>query len=181
MHRIAFLCLLSMLVRQPASGGVAAADAPAQPALESADDEAPHIHLQRVPLLGPVTAGNDVAALPPPSDSEIIQALVQQLPAGRMDPALAKHRKLRVVKKLESETTDPERFIPLIGQCKLHHACYRCTVYSLPENTPSVFTNSEPQVPVTPSKISGCLVRRLYIDHNHFHMIDKANNPAADQ
>lgn len=119
---------------------------------------------ERVPILGPTTAGGPAIALDPPSDDEVMQALERARPVRGGIPLLheKQRNRVRIVKEKIADYTDPPRFIPLIGMASLHHAHYKCTVY-FSERT----INGWP-VPYTLENEEA--VEVLYIDHNHFHM-----------
>ena len=123
-----------------------------------------HERYERVPIIGPITAGDTAIALDPPSDDEVIQALEKARPTRGGVPLLnEKHRNnVQIVKEKIADYVDPPRFIPLIGMAKLHHAHYKCTIY-FSERT----INGWP-VPYTLEDKEASEV--IYIDHNHFHM-----------
>lgn len=123
-----------------------------------------HERYERVPIIGPTTAGETPIALDPPSDDEVIQALEKARPTRGGVPFLyEKHRNnVQIVKEKIADYVDPPRFIPLIGMANLHHAHYKCTIYFSER-----VINGWP-VPYTLEDKEASEV--IYIDHNHFHM-----------
>lgn len=119
----------------------------------------------RVPILGPLTAGGPATALDPPSDDEVMRALEKANPVQGGIPLLheVQRNNVRIVKCKIADYIDPVRVVPLVGPVQLHHAHYKCTVY-YSENTwvgwpvPHKLVNEDAQ-------------EVLYIDHNHFHMV----------
>jgi hypothetical protein len=119
----------------------------------------------RVPILGPTTAGGPVKALDPPSDDEIMLALEDARPVNGGIPLLYERQRnnVRMIKEKIADYIDPPRFYPLIGPAQLHHAHYKCTIYFDERTTvgypvPHTLHDRETQEVV-------------YIDHNHFHMV----------
>jgi hypothetical protein len=163
--------LLYLLTCHTAICCLAADGGAAEEQASSADGMPAVARYRRVTILGPVTGAAADPRLQPPSDDEIIQAFTSK---GPKDPAFAKDRKIRVFRRLVREHTDPDRFIPLIGMCALHHAYYQCTIYSTPKNS-----SSEKPASLDPidehATLTGpeYLVRRLFVDHNHFVMSDR--------
>lgn len=123
-----------------------------------------HERYERVPIIGPITAGGPAIALDPPSDDEVMQALEKARPVRGGIPLLYEKQRnnVQIVKCKIADYVDPPRFIPLIGMASLHHAHYKCTVY-FTERT----INGWP-VPYTLEDKEA--VEVIYIDHNHFHM-----------
>ncbi len=123
-----------------------------------------HERYERVPIIGPLTAGGPAVALDPPSDDEVMQALERARPVRGGIPLLHEKQRnnVRIVKCKIADYIDPPRFIPLVGMVNLHHAHYKCTVY-FTERT----INGWP-VPYTLEDKEA--VEVIYIDHNHFHM-----------
>ncbi len=119
----------------------------------------------KVPILGPITAGGPVQALDAPSDDEVMRALEIARPVRRGWPFLheVQRNNVRITKCRIADYVDPPRVYPLIGPAQLHHAHYKCTIY-FEETTrvgwphPHTLHNAEAQEVV-------------YIDHNHFHMV----------
>jgi hypothetical protein len=132
-----------------------------------------HERYERVPIIGPITAGETPIALDPPSDDEVIQALEKARPTrGGIPLFWEKHRNnVQIVKEKIADYTDPPRFIPLIGMASLHHAHYKCTIY-FSERT----INGWP-VPYTLEDKEASEV--IYIDHNHFHMCGNPDTGAS--
>ncbi|WP_231956293.1 hypothetical protein [Posidoniimonas polymericola] len=103
---------------------------------------------KRIPVLGPITSGERVTILPPPSDAEILRALEKALPKGRRAPT----SNVRIVREKIADFVDPVRVYPMIGPAQQHHAHFKCTVYFGRR-----FWRRD-----------GAYV--VYIDHNHLHM-----------
>ena len=132
-----------------------------------------HERYERVPVIGPTTEGGAPIALDPPSDDEVLQAL-EKSPStrGGIPLAFEKHRNnLKIVKEKIADYVDPPRFVPLIGMAKLHHAHYKCTLYL------SERTNNGWPAPYTLEEKAASEV--IYIDHNHFHIVDNGPTPAS--
>ena len=85
----------------------------------------------RVPILGPLTAGGPAMALDPPSDDEIMRALEDARPVEGGLPFLheIQRNNVRIVVEPIADYVDPPRVYPLIGPAQLHHAHYKCIVY----------------------------------------------------
>ena len=71
---------------------------------------------------------------------------------------------VRIVKDKIADYIDPPRKVELIGKAQLHHAHYKCTIYFEEVKRvgllfPRVTRNSE-------------AVDVIYVDHNHYHMVD---------
>ena len=119
----------------------------------------------RVPILGPLTAGGPVTALDPPSDDQIMRALERAHPLQGGLPMLheVQRNNVKIIKEKIADYVDPPRVYPLIGPAQLHHAHYKCTIYYT-EIThvgwpiPHTITNDDAQ-------------EVIYVDHNHFHMV----------
>ncbi|GIW98779.1 MAG: hypothetical protein KatS3mg111_2112 [Pirellulaceae bacterium] len=139
---------------------------PISPYLQDSQELKFHIHerYERVPIMGPITAGGPPVALDPPSDDEVMQALEKARPVRGGIPLLHERQRnnVRIVKCKIADYVDPPRFIPLIGMAQLHHAHYKCTIYF----TERVI-NGWP-VPYTLEDEEA--VEVIYIDHNHFHI-----------
>ncbi len=120
---------------------------------------------QKVPILGPLTAGGPAVALDPPSDDEVMRAFDRARPIEGGLPLLheVQRNNVRIVKEKIADYVDPPRFVPLIGPAQLHHAHYKCTVYY------SETTRVGWPVPHTLRDEDS--VEVIYIDHNHFHMV----------
>lgn len=116
----------------------------------------------RIPIIGPITVKGEAVALDPPSDDEIIQAL-KKIPSGRLLAEQSKEgpkQKFEIVREKIADYLDPQEFVPLIGDARLHHAHYKCTVYI-----------ESADKTVEQKQIAPCIV---YIDHQHFHLIGGA-------
>jgi len=123
----------------------------------------------RVPILGPLTAGGPATALDPPSDDEIMVALERARPIEGGLPFLheTQRNNVRIVKEKIADYVDPPRFVPLIGPAQLHHAHYKCSIYF------EEVTHVGWPVPYTVRDEDALEV--IYIDHNHFHMVGNVN------
>jgi hypothetical protein len=119
----------------------------------------------RVPILGPLTAGGPAAALDPPSDDEVMRTLERALPQQGGMPFLheIQRNNVRIVKEKISDYVDPPRVYPLIGPAQLHHAHYKCTIYY------SEVTRVGWPLPHT--LVDEDSQEVVYVDHNHFHMV----------
>jgi hypothetical protein len=128
----------------------------------------------RVPILGPNTYGNQVLALDPPSDDEVMRALERARPVQGGIPLLHEKQRnnVQIIKDKIADYIDPPRVVPLIGPVQLHHAHYKCTV--LMSETTIVGW------PV-PHTLEDEDVREvIYIDHNHFHIVgDVTGGPSS--
>ena len=124
-----------------------------------------HERYERVPILGPITAGGPAVALDPPSDDEVMRALEKARPVEGGLPFLHERQRnnVRIVKEKIADYVDPPRFVPTIGPAQLHHAHYKCTVY---------FTEvTRVGWPVPHTLTDEDTIEVIYIDHNHFHMV----------
>ena len=129
----------------------------------------------KVPVLGPITAGGPTMALDPPSDDEVMRRLegVHPLEGGKPFLHEIQRNNVRIVKELIQDTIDPPRNYPLIGPAQVHHAHYKCTVYYTEVTRvgwpiPHTITNEDAQ-------------EVIYIDHNHFHMVGNVDTgPGAE-
>ena len=124
-----------------------------------------HERYDRVPILGPITAGGPVQALDPPSDDEIVRTLECSHPVEGGLPFLheVQRNNLQIHKELIADYVDPPRFYPTIGPAQLHHAHYKCTIY---------FTEvTRVGWPVPHTMTDEDSVEVVYIDHNHLHMV----------
>lgn len=124
-----------------------------------------HERYDRVPILGPLTAGGPAVALDAPSDDEVVRALEKARPLeGGLPFLYEKNRNnVRIVKEKIADYVDPPRFVPLIGPAQLHHAHYKCTIFF------SETTNVGWPIPHRLTDEDAREV--IYIDHNHFHMV----------
>jgi len=119
----------------------------------------------RVPILGPLTAGGPAVALDPPSEDEIMRALEDARPVEGGLPFLheIQRNNVRIVVEPIADYVDPPRVYPLIGPAQQHHAHYKCIIY---------FSETERvgwPVPYTHTDEDAQEV--IYIDHNHLHMV----------
>ncbi len=119
----------------------------------------------KVPILGPLTAGGPAVALDVPSDDEVMRAFDRARPIEGGLPLLheVQRNNVRIVKEKIADYVDPPRFVPLIGPAQLHHAHYKCTIYY------SETTRVGWPIPHTLKDEES--VEVIYIDHNHFHMV----------
>jgi hypothetical protein len=119
----------------------------------------------RVPVLGPITSGIHPVALDPPSQDEIMRALIQNRDLEGGVPLLWERNlnNVRMVIEPIADYVDPPRVYPLIGPAQLHHAHYKCTIYY------SEVTRVGWPVPYTTVDEDASEV--IYIDHNHYHMV----------
>ena len=132
-----------------------------------------HERYDRVPILGPLTAGGPAVALDPPSDDEVILAFERARPVEGGLPFLyeVQRNNVRIVKEKIADYVDPPRFIPTVGPAQLHHAHYKCTVY---------FTEiRHVGWPIPHMLKDEDAVEVVYIDHNHFHMVGNVD-PGAN-
>ncbi len=134
-----------------------------------------HERYDRVPILGPITAGGPEVALDPPSDDEVMRAFEKARPIQGGLPLLheVQRNNVRIVKQKIADYIDPVRQVPLIGPVQLHHAHYKCTIYY------SETTHVGWPVPHTLTDQDA--VEVIYIDHNHFHMVGNIDTGAGAQ
>ncbi len=119
----------------------------------------------RVPVLGPISAGGPVQALDPPSDDEIMRALERARPVEGGLPLLHEQQRnnVRIVKEKIADYVDPPRFYPLVGPAQQHHAHYKCVIY---------YTEvTRMGWPIPHTLIDEDAREVVYIDHNHLHMV----------
>jgi len=119
----------------------------------------------RVPILGPLTAGGPAVALDPPSEDEIMRAFERARPVegGLPFGHEIQRNNVRIVIEPIADYVDPPRVYPLIGPAQLHHAHYKCIIH---------FTETVRvgwPVPYTATDEDSQEV--IYIDHNHLHMV----------
>ncbi len=119
----------------------------------------------RVPILGPVTSGNQPVALDPPSDDEVMVAMEKANPVQGNYPFLYERNRnnVRIVKEKITDYLDPPRVYPLIGPAQQHHAHYKCTVYY--EDVRNIGW------PLPHRLVDEDAREVVYIDHNHLHMV----------
>lgn len=151
--------------------GVFSIPIPVSPYFQDEEEYAFHMEerYEKVPILGPLTAGGPIEERDPPSDDEVMRALERARPIRRGIPFLDEKQRnnVRIVKEKIADYVDPPRVYPLIGPAQLHHVHYKCIVY-FEETTrvgwprPHTLHNGEAQEVV-------------YIDHNHFHMVGDVN------
>jgi len=154
----------------PAQGpdlGFLAVPIPVSPYFQDrAEDRAwEHERYDRVPIMGPITAGGPVKALDPPSDDEVMRALEKARPLEGGLPFLYEKQRnnVRIVKEKIADYVDPPRVIPLAGPVQLHHAHYKCTIY-FEEITWVGWPIPHQIIDENASEV-------IYIDHNHFHIV----------
>lgn len=100
-------------------------------------------------ILGPLASPEKPAILEPPTNDELLQA-IEKHRAQVGDRPLTINQLPRFRLKKLSTQTDPARFVPLIGNAKLHHTLYECTL------TRDAFPG---------------IVETITIDHNYFEMV----------
>ena len=132
-----------------------------------------HERYDRVPILGPLTAGGPAQALDAPSDDEVMKALEHARPVEGGLPFLFEKQRnnVRIVKEKIADYVDPPRFVPLIGPAQLHHAHYKCTIYF--EEVTNVGW------PIPHRLVDEDTREVIYIDHNHFHMVGNVDGGAG--
>jgi hypothetical protein len=170
------LALLSAAVVLPLGGclasqgpqlGILGVPIPISPYLQTKkeDEHYQHERYERVPILGPLTAGGPRAALDAPSDDEVMRAFYKAHPLNSGVPFFYDlgRSDVRIVKEKLGDYIDEPRFIPLVGPAQLHHAHYKCTIYY----TEIVRVGW----PVPHSLVDEEAVEVIYIDHNHFHIV----------
>ncbi|MBX7166503.1 MAG: hypothetical protein K1X74_09160 [Pirellulales bacterium] len=124
----------------------------------------------RVPVLGPITSGDTVVALDPPSPDEVMRAMPSI--EGTVPLLYEKHRdKVRMTIEPIGDYVDPPRVYPLIGPAQLHHAHYKCTIYFV-ETTHVGW-------PVPYTTVDEDSVEVVYIDHEHFHIVGNVEDTAT--
>jgi len=167
---VGLLALSSVGCFNPAQGpdlGFLAIPIPVSPYFQDrAEDKAwEHERYDRVPIMGPITAGGPVKALDPPSDDEVMRALGKARPLEGGLPFLYEKQRnnVRIVKEKIADYVDPPRVVPLIGPAQLHHAHYKCTIY-FEEITWVGWPIPHQIIDENASEV-------IYIDHNHFHQV----------
>jgi len=128
----------------------------------------------RVPILGPITSGGQIAALDTPSDDEVMRALEKARPVQGGVPFLWEHSRndVRIVKEKIADYIDPPRVYPMIGPAQQHHAHYKCTIYY--EDVRRIGW----PVPHTLRDEDSREV--IYVDHNHLHMVGNVDTGSVD-
>jgi len=140
---------------------------PVSPYYQNNPELVHHMHerYDRVPILGPITAGGPIQALDPPSDDEVMMAMEKARPVRGGFPYLEEKQRnnVRIVKEKIADYIDAPRVYPLLGPAQQHHAHYKCIVY-FDETTrvgwPIPHTLDKPEE-----------IEVVYIDHNHFHIV----------
>lgn len=129
----------------------------------------------RVPILGPITGGNDPVALDPPSDDEIMRALEKAQPIEGGVPFLWERTRnnVRIVKHKIADYVDPPRQYPIVGPAQHHHAQYKCTIYY--EDVRRIGW------PVPHTLVDEDAQEVVYIDHNHLHMVGNVDTGLGAQ
>lgn len=155
------------LVSQGPSLGILAVPIPVSPYFQKREEDEfwKKERYDRVPILGPITSGNEPVALDPPSDDEVMRALEKAAPVQGGIPLLWERNRnnVRITKCKISDYIDPPRQYPLIGPAQQHHAHYKCTIYyedvkRIGWPVPHTIRDEDAQEVV-------------YIDHNHLHMV----------
>ncbi|MFN0021223.1 MAG: hypothetical protein ACKVP0_23490 [Pirellulaceae bacterium] len=106
----------------------------------------------------------------PPSDDEVLRALDKAKPTQGGFLHSVERKNIRIVKEKVSDSVDPLRVAPLLGPVQLHHAQYKCTVYSTEitrVGSPALTTVNENQQDV------------VYIDRNHLRLAANAVSSGA--
>ena len=132
-----------------------------------------HERYDRAPILGPLTSGGPAVALDPPSDDEVMRSFEKAKPVQGGMPMLheVQRNNVRIVKEKIADYVDPPRVVPLIGPVQLHHAHYKCSIFS------TEITRVGWPVPYTTRDEDA--VEVIYIDHNHFHMVGNVDPGAG--
>jgi hypothetical protein len=167
-------CFIGLTEYGP-STGILAYPIPVSPYLqdEAEDRFWNHERYDRVPILGPLTAGGPAVALDPPSDDEVMRALERARPIEGGIPFLHEKSRnnVRITKHKIADYVDPPRFYPLIGPAQHHHAHYKCTVY---------YTGATRNGWPMPHTLTDYDSREVvYIDHNHLHMVGNVDTGAG--
>lgn len=133
-----------------------------------------HERYERVPILGPLTAGGPATALDAPSDDEVMRAFERANPIQGGLPLLheVQRNNVRIIKEKIADYVDPPRVVPLIGPAQLHHAHYKCVIY---------YTEvTRVGWPIPHTLVDEDSQEVIYIDHNHFHMVGNVDpGPAS--
>lgn len=114
--------------------------------------------IDRSPILGPITSGDEIAFLDPPSDEEVLRAFRKTQRGILQDMGLKKVEDLTekvdwIEKEKVDERIDPMRVYPLIGPARQVHSLYRCTI-RLKDGSEKMFA----------------------VDHHHLHMGEGAGS-----
>lgn len=128
---------------------------------------------ERVPILGPITAGGPAKALDTPSEDEIMRALEKARPLEGGLPFLheVQRNNVRIMVEPIADYVDPPRVYPLVGPAQLHHAHYKCTIY---------FTEIERVGwPIPYTTVDEDAQEVIYIDHNHLHLVGNVDGGPA--
>jgi len=124
-----------------------------------------HERYERVPIMGPITAGGPAIALDPPSEDEIMRALEDARGIEGGVPFLheVQRNNVRIVVEPIADYVDPPRVYPLVGPAQLHHAQYKCIIY-FSEATWVGW-------PIPYKTVDEDVQEVVYIDHSHLHMV----------
>lgn len=124
-----------------------------------------HERYERVPIMGPITAGGPAIALDPPSEDEIMRALEDARGIEGGVPFLheVQRNNVRIVVEPITDYVDPPRVYPLVGPAQHHHAQYKCIIY-FSETTWVGW-------PIPYKTVDEDVQEVVYIDHNHLHMV----------
>lgn len=172
----AAVCVLVLLALISGSGcnttfgptlGLLAYPIPVSPFFQDALEDAAweKERYERVPILGPITAGGPAVALDPPSEDEVMRALEKAKPLEGGVPLLheIQRNNVRIVVEPVADYVDPPRVYPLIGPARLHHAQYKCIIY---------YTEStRVGWPIPYKTVDEDAQEVIYIDHDHLHMV----------
>ncbi len=107
-----------------------------------------------LPIIGAVTKAGDKSEVQHPTVNELAHAIETSL------GDLGEDKQFKFELRKTGERTDSARFIPLIGNAKLHHTFYECTFAS----------RAHPEISGT-----------IKLDHNHFEIIEnEGDNPTKN-
>lgn len=126
-----------------------------------------HERYERMPILGPITAGGPPVALDPPTPDEIIRAM-PSMEGGVPFLHEVQRNNVRITVEPISDYVDPPRVYPLVGPAQLHHAHYKCTIFYT-----EVTHNGWP-LPYTTRDEDAQEV--IYIDHCHLHTLQETDD-----
>lgn len=166
-------CFWNFMDSAPAIyGGVLHTPVPVSPYFQDQFEDRfwEHERYERVPILGPLTAGGPAVALDPPSEDEVMRALESARSVEGGLPFLHEinRNNVRIVIDPIADYVDPPRVYPLIGPAQLHHAHYKCTVY---------FTEvTRVGWPIPYTTVDEDAQEVVYIDHNHLHLVGNVDS-----
>lgn len=115
-------------------------------------------------ILGPMTSGGHAVPLDPPTPDEVFRALAtSKLSNGVSPPVGGQPRNVRLVLERVADYVDDVRVFPLLGPMQMHHARYKCTIFS---NEPT-----DKEVRSRRPDVNQHVRQLLYIDHKHLHQV----------